>query len=142
MRPRMTLALGLLLTTLNIGCQSSGPPAFDLRGTDWWLVGMAGQPPAPGTQVTLSFGPSGQAQGSGGVNTYNAGYETQKARGGGMLSFGDITSTRMAGEPEHMKQETEYFEMLRKITGYRADTALLELAIGNEPVLRYRKARK
>ncbi len=137
----LTLLLTMTLATA-IGCQSSGPPPVDLRGTHWTLVGLGGQPPAPGTEITLQFESGGKATGNAGVNNYFGSYQSAAGAGGGTLSFGELGSSRMAGEPEPMKQETTYLDMLRQITGYRADTNLLELAIGNQPVLRYRKVRR
>ena len=53
----------------------------------------------------------GQVSGSGGVNRYNAGYETQSPDG---ISIGTIAATQMAGPSAAMKQEAAYFAALAK----------------------------
>jgi heat shock protein HslJ len=91
------------------------PVGGDLRlGETWYLTWAFGDPPRAGADVTMTF----EAESVGGqapVNTYSAGYTTT---GSGAIELGPIASTLMAGEPDAMQAETEFFALLGAVDGY------------------------
>lgn len=107
------LAIGLV-SLLFAACapQTAAPtpaPTSSLAGTRWTLV-LFGQPDAEtpvlaGTTITIEFSAKGRASGSGGCNTYSAGYEMQ----GNRLSFGPIGSTKMACNQGGVGQQEQIF---------------------------------
>ncbi len=71
-------------------------------GSEWMLEGGAGQ--------TLVFDGS-RAFGFGGVNRLTGEYTLD----GDVLELGPIASTRMAGPPEAMQSESDYFGALARV---------------------------
>jgi heat shock protein HslJ len=85
-----------------------------LANTEWRLesFGSTGavESVLPGSTITLRFDENGLASGSGGCNTYSAGYQVQD----GKLSFSEVTSTEMACAEEGVtRQEQRYFQALQ-----------------------------
>jgi heat shock protein HslJ len=74
---------------------------------------MNGQALLDGTVINANFS-GGQVTGSGGCNTYNAGFSTN----GNNVSIGYPTSTQIACAPEVMDQETRYFQTLSGVVTY------------------------
>ena len=115
------LAIGLV-SLLFAACapQTAVPTpaaASILAGTKWTLV-LFGQPDAEtpvlaGTTITIEFSAEGRANGSGGCNTYSAGYEMQ----GNRLSFGPIGSTKMACTRGGVGQQEQIFYNALKAAG-------------------------
>ena len=83
--------------------------------------------------ITLEF-TADQASGTGGVNTYSAGYTSAAS---GSLTFDKIAATSMAGEAAAMDAETEYFATLQSVTGYSINGGLLDLFAGSDQVMTY-----
>jgi heat shock protein HslJ len=79
--------------------------------------------------LTATFAEDGTLSGSGGCNTFNAGYTVEGADG---LTIGPIASTRMACEQEIMDAEAAYFAALENVATYEAsgDTLTLRDADG------------
>ncbi len=73
--------------------------------------------------LTLEFGEDGTVSGSGGVNRYNGPYEVD----GAGITIGPVASTKMAGEPELMEQESAYLEALESSTEWKVVRGQLEL---------------
>ena len=97
----------------NTGDRQTPEAPNSLAHTKWTLVSF-GQPGAEtpiiaGATITLEFDGQGQVSGSGGCNSYSAPYELQ----GDKLSFGQITRTLKACQPEGInQQELAYFQAL------------------------------
>jgi heat shock protein HslJ len=108
----------------------------ELADTSWKLSGMATTTDSlADSGITLQFTAS-EAAGSAGVNTYTAGYTSTAD---GQLSFTAIAVTKMAGDEAAMALETEYLEMLSKVTGYSVSGDLLDLFVGPDQMLTYTK---
>jgi heat shock protein HslJ len=103
------------------------PPEL-AAGSEWILVG----PDLPG-KATLTFG-DGQLSGRAQVNSYTG---TFTAGTDGTMTLGPVASTKMAGPPELMKAEEQYFALLQRTTGWEGDGVQLTLRAGDETLLRY-----
>lgn len=112
--------------TPEAGAESStGPSHLDGR---WNLESVAtsideeSAAEAPATpNVTFV---DGAVFGSGGVNRFRGTYETD---GEVALTFGGVASTRMAGPPEAMSQESRFFTALSATTAFGIVAGRLEL---------------
>lgn len=131
-----SLVLALSLTIALGGCVAPKEPAADrLEGT--WMLESLGtpeglQPSDAGvpTQITME---KGEAQGSGGVNSFVAPYQAQD---GGTLSFGAIQSTEMAGSPQAMEQESQFFEALARTARFEFNgEKLIFTSSGNDTLV-------
>jgi len=97
-----------------------------LEGTVWKATEIAGVEAVlteKGTEVTAAFA-AGEVSGSGGVNRYNASYETQA---GDAITISQPAATLMAGPPEAMAQEQAYFAALVKATTFAVTSDSLTL---------------
>ena len=131
MKPTMRrmVATALLATAVMVGgCGSSGGPApAELEGS-WILESFGGvDMPTPANPSVTSelILKDGAATGSGGVNSFSGSYE---ASGDGTISFGEIASTLMAGEPAAMEQETEFFAALKAAENFELNDGKLVLS--------------
>jgi heat shock protein HslJ len=121
---------------LSAGCASAGgaDPA-GLEGT--WTVESFGAPtaltpsdPAVTTEITFK---AGTVSGNGGVNSFSGTYEASK---GGKISFGPTASTKMAGPPEAMTQETALFKALSEAKSFEFKDGKLVLSdLGNSTLV-------
>ena len=108
---------------------SGGTTADDskaLEGKVWKATEIAGVTTVlteKGTEVTAAFA-AGELSGSGGVNRYNATYETKS---GDLITIAQPAATMMAGPPEAMAQEQAYFAALTKATQYAVTADALTL---------------
>ena len=139
------LALGAL-ALLAGGCEfssdsksaaSKSAPAFPLAGPSWQLVELNGKP-VPATEglqrPTLQLdAASSRAFGTGGINSYAVGYELN----GLALRFGTAAGTRMAGRPEAMATENDYFKALATVSSWSIKGSQLELRSADKTVLRF-----
>jgi len=107
--------------------ETSPASSSALVGPVWKATEVAGTAVPSGdaaTEITAVFA-DGQVSGSGGVNRYNAGYETPSPDG---ISIGTIAATQMAGPSAAMKQEAAYFAALAAASSYSATADSLTLA--------------
>lgn len=83
------------------------------------------------SRVTIQFDEDGDAEGSGGCNTFSGEYQTGA---GGSLSFGAIVWTEMAClEPEDiMEQETQFFSALNMVASFQLMPDSLTLSSQDE----------
>lgn len=142
-QPRILLAV-LLGALMGAGCNPISPEsgndgpgtaetAEQLAGS-WQLEvlqGKAVEPPGgKGMASKLTLSPDGRASGFGGCNQFSATYERQ----GGNLSFGTITSTKMAC-PNMMDMERGFFSVLATTRQFRIEDGRLELLDGQGATL-------
>ena len=116
-------ALALLVTS---GCSSDADNSKALEGEVWKATEISGVTTVltvKGTEVTAAFA-AGELSGSGGVNRYNASYETQA---GDKITISQPAATLMAGPPEAMAQEQAYFAALVKATTFAVTSDSLTL---------------
>lgn len=121
-------AVGLLAlaSLVSSGCSSGADNSKALEDTVWKATEIAGVTTVltdKGTEVTVAFA-AGQLSGSGGVNRYTAGYETQS---GDKITISQPAATLMAGPPEAMAQEQAYFAALTKATKFAVSADSLTL---------------
>ena len=123
------IALAVLVSS---GCSSGGSggtTADDskaLEGKVWKATEIAGVTTvltAKGTEVTAAFA-AGELSGSGGVNRYNATYETKS---GNLITIAQPAATMMAGPEDAMAQEQAYFAALTKAAEYTVTADALTL---------------
>lgn len=106
----------------------------ELADTQWTLSGASyASGSLTDLSITLDFA-ADQASGSGGVNTYSAGYTST---GDGTLTFDPLAATSMAGDSAAMDAEAEYFAALQSVTGYSVSGGLLDLFAGPDQILTY-----
>jgi heat shock protein HslJ len=100
-----------------------------LTGRMWVATGINnGKEAVVGTantgKSTAEFLTDGSMRGSGAVNNYSAPYKTQGADG---IEIGPPIATEMAGPPDLMQQETEFFAALQTANKYVLTGSTLEL---------------
>jgi heat shock protein HslJ len=136
------LALGAVALLIG-GCASDSTsaaksaPAFPLAGPSWLLVELEGKP-VPATEglyaPTLQLDAASlRASGTGGLNRYTASYELN----GLALWFGTPSGTKMAGRPEAMAFENDYFKALAAVSSWGINGNRLELKSADKTVLRF-----
>lgn len=118
------LADGEGVTLLTYAAEA--PPT--LTGRTWKATGYNNGNEAvvslvAGSDVTAVFGDTDTVSGSSGVNTYEGPYTVA----GTSMSVGDLTTTRVAGPAELMKQEQQYLAALRSAATWSVSGGALEL---------------
>ncbi|MHB0859422.1 MAG: META domain-containing protein [Anaerolineae bacterium] len=106
----------------------------DLIGTAWRLTRMDGEPPVPGTTITLAFPEAGRLEGHAGWRDYQGQYE---AEGDDLhLTFLEMaTELRLVPEAA-MQQEARFSTRLGQTTHYRLSEDGLEiLTAPGQPLL-------
>ena len=120
------------LTLFDAGGQSVVTYAVEiptpLVGTTWKMTacnnGTGGfQSAVPSSSVTATFAADGTLSGNAGINSYRAAYSVA----GSAITIQPPTSTRMAGAPPLMAQESAYLNALRKSTTFEIEGASLML---------------
>ena len=118
------LASVVLLSALVVAC---GDDQEDLAlvGTKWVMTtyavtgAMKDALPTPTVDATFAAPKDGEGDvsGSGGINQYSGRYTVD----GEKLTVGTISSTRKAGAPAVMQQETDYLIALQTAATYQID---------------------
>lgn len=98
------------------GC--GGDPASLLRGGEWQVEGIAGEPAVRAT-ATLNFGDDGRLSGRAGCNAYATTY----ALGAETLVIGPPLTTRMACAPALMAQELRFLDLLGAVRRFDIDAS-------------------
>lgn len=104
------------------------PAALD-PGAEWVLVA----PASIAGDVTITFDAE-QVSGQAPVNRY---FGPFTAGEDGSLEFGALARTEMAGPPELMRSEEEFFARLERVTAFDADEVQLTLRTGGEMLLSF-----
>ena len=112
----------------------AAPSAAQMYDTTWLLVDLGGKPPAapagvdlrdPRSRPRLKFdAPAKRVSGGTGLNSFDGPYESS---GGGALKFGALATTRRAGEPEMMTQESAFLSALDSTSAARVTESTLRL---------------
>ena len=82
-----------------------------LAGTEWRLVRIGEKESAKNVTSTLGFKADGSASGRAGVNRFHVAFKMEN----GKLKTGPFITTRMAGEPEAMRQESAFMAALSAV---------------------------
>src|SRR5262245_55512732 len=133
------MALGLVVAS---GCSggSQGISLAALAGDEWRLVRWSaeGHPVAlvQGAKVTFAVTPQGNVSGSASVNRYIG--KMALDDGGKVTWGGGFGTTRMAGPPQFMDQETRYLAALAKVDHAALDGRKLALS-GPAVMLEYER---
>lgn len=105
-----------------------------LEGPTWHLDRGVAIP--AGTTISARF-VGGTVSGQAGINRYRADYR----RHGDRLELGPAATTLMAGDPEAMRAEHDFLQLLGAIDGYRLEADGLVLTDrGDVPILWFRPA--
>ena len=112
MKIALNLAIALLALTMAVsGCTPDAPDSSAVQQRTWVLQSLAGASvpePAEGAATAELTLENGKVNGNGGVNILTGTYVLD----GDALSFGSLASTKMAGPPEAMDQETQFLSAL------------------------------
>lgn len=102
----------------------------------WTLVEIDGEAvPEAGTTPTLDILDDGSAGGTGGVNRFRTHLEIVD----GLLSFGPVGATKMAGPPEAMELESAFFARLDAVSTYQVEGEELTLRGDDTESLKFKK---
>ncbi len=102
-------------------------------GSSWLVEDIEAKGVIDNARTFIRFDSAEKVSGSGGVNRFNG----PCTLSGDKLSFGVLVTTRMAGPPAVMKQESAFFTALAKVRSFKLDeNGLLHFhdAEGNEVV--------
>jgi heat shock protein HslJ len=131
---------GFVFQDAQVVVEPNTQPGLPLVGTTWQLTdywdGQGATVAAlPGVPVTAVFGPDSVLTGSGGCNTYNAGYSLLTIPGS--LTIAQPTATNMiCTQPDTiMTQEQIVLSTLPTITSYQITNDRLELRDSNGRVV-------
>ena len=129
-----------------VGCgggSSDAPRGGTLTGGAWELASYladTSQVQVPDTVTSTAVFSDGKVGGNAGVNQYGGTYKTGS---GGTISFGDISSTLIAGPPDATAVENAVFAGLKAAASYYADAETLTLYDKDDnALLVYGKAEK
>jgi heat shock protein HslJ len=104
-----------------------------LESVKWVLVSYGGTQALAKAEVTAEFA-GGQITGSGGVNRYFGTYQIA----GDALTISGLGSTKMAGPPEMMLQESTFFGLLEKVAKFTVGGRQLQLIdAAGQPALKF-----
>lgn len=118
------IAVTVLFVSGLVACSASPGGGADLDGTSWVLHNLAGRPPLPGRQVTLSFS-ADSASGNATCNSFGGGYTVS---GRNSIAFTDLSSTMMAClDAGVMEQEALFLRALGSASRYAINGSQLEI---------------
>ncbi len=121
----LVAAILVALVALLSGCGSEddAPNAPTMLQGSWTLETLNGSPADAAVSSTLSMN-DGQATGNAGVNTFNGTYD---APSDGVLTFGPLASTMMAGPDNAMQQEQAFLTALGDTKKFTTEDGALVL---------------
>jgi len=111
--------------------EAAGLQPAKLIGAEWVCVTIGGKAAGGGRAPTLTFGDEGRVTGFGGVNRFSTDYTSST----GTVRFGQLVSTKMASDPEHMALERSFLEALTKVDGFSIEAGLLRLRQGKDTLI-------
>jgi heat shock protein HslJ len=118
------------------GGEDNAPNAPTMVEGSWKLETLNGAAADPAVPSTLSFD-NGKANGNAGINNFNGSYD---APSDGVLTFGPLASTQMAGPDNAMKQESEFLQALANTKKFTTEDGALVLMDDSEAKLAVLKA--
>lgn len=113
--------------------EAAGLEPAKLLGAEWVCVTIGGKAAGGGRAPTLTFGDEGRVTGFGGVNRFSCDYTSAR----GSVRFGQLVSTKMASDPEHMGLERSFLEALTKVDGFSVEAGLLRLRQGKDTLVEF-----
>ena len=81
---------------------------IDPAGTGWAVTSIDEEPIEVDDPPTIAFGQDGSVSGGAGVNRFTGTWSLDE----GVLVFGPLATTRMAGPPERMDLERRFLDVL------------------------------
>jgi heat shock protein HslJ len=121
----LVAAILVALVALLSGCggEDNAPDAPTQLQGSWKLETLNGAAADPAVPSTLSMD-DGAATGNAGLNTFNGSYD---APSNGVLTFGPLASTQMAGPENAMQQEQAFFTVLENTKKFTTEDGALVL---------------
>lgn len=104
-------------------------------GVQWqlqsWRIDGAEQALVPGSEIAVSFDPSGKVAGNGSVNRFSGNFRFDQ-NGRMVWPPSGFAISKMAGPPDMMKQERTFLQALRRMSDFRVEgpQLILESASG------------
>jgi heat shock protein HslJ len=136
----LTLVLAVLVTmaALLSGCGGAvnAPNAATMLEGSWKLATLNGAAADATVPSTLTMN-GGKANGNAGVNQFNGSYD---APSDGVLTFGELATTMMAGPDNAMKQEQDFLKALADTKKFTTEDGALVLMDGDDAKLAVLKA--
>jgi heat shock protein HslJ len=140
---KLLCLIGICLTVA-VGCASKGAntsagpsDGSALVGRPWTLVSLQGNAIVAQRPPTLQFDQQGGVTAFGGINRISGAYTRQ---GQSSLAFGQLASTRMAGDPTLMRMEHTFLNALQSVDGYKLTGDELTLTSKDVVVASFRAA--
>jgi heat shock protein HslJ len=134
----LVAAILVALVALLSGCggDDNAPNAPTMVEGSWKLVTLNGAAADAAVPTTLSM-TDGKASGNAGINQFNGSYD---APSDGVLTFGPLASTQMAGPDNAMKQESDFLAALAATKKFTTEDGALVLMDDSEKKLAVLKA--
>lgn len=134
----LVAAIVLAMVALLSGCggEDNAPNAPTMLAGTWNLETLNGAAADPAVSSTLTFA-DGKANGNAGVNQFNGSYD---APSDGVLTFGTLATTMMAGPENAMKQEQDFLKALADTRKFTTEDGALVLMDDSETRLAVLKA--
>lgn len=103
-------------------------PKVSLPGSAWTVTNYNNGQQAvvglvEGSELTVEFGTDGTVSGNSGVNTFRGTFESTDDT----VKISGLATTKMAGEPELMEQETAYLKALEAATTWSVTRGMLDM---------------
>jgi len=129
---KKVILIGLLFASLLAAC--GGSSTASLVGPTWTVTSLSGATLVPDAKITAVFSGDGHMSGSGGCNTYSAGYKVS----GSTLTISSPNATMMSCSMPVDQQESNYFYLLEAAGSYEIKGSDLTIkASTGETILKY-----
>ena len=119
----LALALVLVGAIICAGCISTTPASHSSLEGNWVLNSDE--------NIYITFNPDGTVTGKAPVNGFGGSYTVD----GNSVTFGDFIQTLIAGSPEEMQAEAEFFEALKNTARWNVHEGTLFLADADDKIL-------
>lgn len=126
-----TVLIAVVALLSACGGNDEVPNAPTMLEGSWKLETLNGAPADPAVASTLTMN-DGKANGNAGVNQFNGDYN---APSNGVLTFGTLATTMMAGPDNAMKQEQDFLKALADTKKFTTEDGALVLMDDSETKL-------